>query len=184
MPVSEAIYERVALEDPEGRWELHFGQLRSKPAMSQPHNTLQDWLSHLLWGVLDERQFEVRTAGRAKKDEANNYIADLMIVPIADWRRFQNRAGLEQYPDPLPLVVEVWSPSTGGYDVDAKIPDYRRCGDAEIWRLHPYDRTLTAWRRQPDGSYTESSFTAGVVALHAIPGSSVDLDRLFATLDR
>lgn len=30
---------------------------------------------------------------------------------------------LEVYDTPLPLVVEVWSPSTGSYDVDAKVPE-------------------------------------------------------------
>jgi Uma2 family endonuclease len=54
---------------------------------------------------------------------------------------------LEIYDEPLPLVAEVWSPSTGGYDVLAKLPEYRRRGDTEIWLLHPYERTLTAWRR-------------------------------------
>jgi len=23
----------------------------------------------------------------------------------------------------------------------------------EIWRIHPDERTLTSWQRQPDGSY-------------------------------
>ncbi len=44
MPVSEATYQRVALEDPESKWELHCGQLRRKPSMTMPHNTLQDEL--------------------------------------------------------------------------------------------------------------------------------------------
>ncbi len=30
MPMSEAIYERVALEDPEGLWELACGRLPRK----------------------------------------------------------------------------------------------------------------------------------------------------------
>jgi Uma2 family endonuclease len=44
---------------------------------------------------------------------------------------------LELYVEPLPLVVEVWSPSTGQYDVDEKLPEYQRRGDLEIWRFHP-----------------------------------------------
>ena len=53
-------------------------------------------------------------------------------------------------------------------------------GDLEIWLLHPYERTVTAWRRQPDGSYIETVFRGGVVQLHALPDVSVDLDSLFA----
>ena len=37
MPVSEETFERVALEDPEGRWELICGKLREKPAMTTEH---------------------------------------------------------------------------------------------------------------------------------------------------
>lgn len=184
MPVSEATYEAVALEDPEGRWELHCGQLRRKPGMTQPHNTLQDQLVHLFKLKLPDDQFEVRSAARARRDEQHSYIPDVMVIPIEAWRMLRGSTTLERYLDPLPLIVEVWSRSTGEYDVDEKLPEYRRRGDAEIWRLHPYDRELTAWRRQPDGSYTEHHWRGGVVELHALPGVSIDLDALFAVLDR
>lgn len=91
----------------------------------------------------------------------------------------RGRPGLEVYEGPLPLVVEVWSPSTGEYDVDTKLPEYQRRGDLEIWRLHPFDRTLIAWRRQPDGSYSESQYTGGTVRPVALPGVAIDLDTLF-----
>ena len=91
---------------------------------------------------------------------------------------------LEKYPEPLPLVVEVWSPSTGDYDVDEKLPEYQRRGDLEIWRLHPYERTLTRWIRQENGGYVTTVVTGGGVPLSAIPGASIDLDRLFGFLDR
>src|SRR5215217_1665618 len=38
MPISEATFERVALEDPDGKWELHCGRLRGKPGMTTRHN--------------------------------------------------------------------------------------------------------------------------------------------------
>ena len=38
MPVTAATYERLALEDPEGQWELHRGRLREKPGMTFAHN--------------------------------------------------------------------------------------------------------------------------------------------------
>ena len=76
-------------------------------------------------------------------------------------------------------VVEVWSPSTGTFDVDTKLPEYQRRGDLEIWRIHPYDRILTAWRRQADGSYTESIYREGTIQPVALPGVVIDLDTLF-----
>jgi Uma2 family endonuclease len=185
MPVSEATYEAVALEDPEGRWELHCGELRRKPGMTMPHNSLQDELAFELRLQLRGRDFEVRTVGRAKRDPAHYYIPDVMVIPLAAWRALRETPfALENYEVPLPLVVEVWSRSTGEYDVEEKLPEYRRRGDHEIWRLHPYERELTAWRRQADGSYTEHHWRNGVVELHAIPGVSIDLDALFAVLDR
>jgi Uma2 family endonuclease len=86
----------------------------------------------------------------------------------------------EVYSQPVPLVVEVWSPSTGEYDVDTKFPEYRLRGDLEIWRLHPDKRTLTTWRRQPDGTYHEELIRGGIVRPMALPGVSINLDELFA----
>jgi len=85
------------------------------------------------------------------------------------------------FSDPLPLVVEVWSPSTGDYDVDAKLPVYQQRGDLEIWRIHPYERTLTVWQRQPDGSYVETIHHGGIVTPVGLPGVEIDLDELFGT---
>ena len=184
MPVSAATYEMVALEDPEGRWELHCGELRRKPGMSQPHNTIQHWLGYLLTNELPEDHFQVQTAARARRDDAHYYIPDVMVIPIDMWRRFKGLHDLEKYTEPLPLVVEVWSPSTGDYDVDEKLPEYQRRGDLEIWRLHPYERTLTRWIRQENGGYVTTVVTGGGVPLSAIPGASIDLDRLFGFLDR
>jgi Uma2 family endonuclease len=76
-------------------------------------------------------------------------------------------------------VAEVWSPSTGGYDVDQKIPEYRRRGDAEIWRLHPYDRTVTIHRRLLDGTYEVSIVSTGVVTLLEFPDVHVNIAALF-----
>jgi Uma2 family endonuclease len=86
---------------------------------------------------------------------------------------------LDAYSDPLPLVVEVWSPSTGDYDIRAKIPVYRQRGDEGIRFIHPFGRTLTAWRRQADGSYLETTYRGGLVRPIALPGVVIDLDTLF-----
>jgi Uma2 family endonuclease len=106
---------------------------------------------------------------------------DLMVVPTAYGEPLRGRPGvLAIISDPLPLVVEVWSESTGDYDVAAKLPVYQQRGDLEIWLLHPYERTLTAWVRQTDGSYQETVYHGGVVALASLPGVTIDLDQLFA----
>jgi Uma2 family endonuclease len=82
------------------------------------------------------------------------YIPDVAVIPTAMVRPLRrNPRGLGAYGEPVPLVVEVWSPSTGSYDMRAKIPDYQERGDLEIWFIHPFTRTLTVWRRQPDGRW-------------------------------
>jgi Uma2 family endonuclease len=180
MPVSEATYQQLALEDTEGNWELHCGYLRRKPTMSVDHNRLATRLLIRLANQLDDSEFDVRiNMGRVRHSGGSYYIPDVYVIPVELVRPMRGRPGLEVYEGPLPLVVEVWSPSTGEYDVDTKLPEYQRRGDLEIWRLHPYDRTLTAWRRQPDGSYNESQYTGGIVRPVALPGVAVDLDTLF-----
>jgi Uma2 family endonuclease len=104
---------------------------------------------------------------------------DLMVVPAAYSEEIRDRPVLAIFSDPLPLVVEVWSPSTGDYDVDAKVPVYQQRGDLEIWRIHPYERTLTTWIRQSDGSYLESTYREGIIHPVALAGVTIDLDELF-----
>ena len=180
MPVSEKTYRQVALEDPEGHWELHCGSLRQKPEMTFEHNEITSRLFGHLFQQLDKSRFTVRSnLGHVRRSAENYYIPDVCVIPIELTGPLRGRRSLEVYEAPLPLVIEVWSPSTGRYDLEAKLPEYQRRGDLEIWRVHPYDRTLTAWRRQPDGSYGEALFTGGVVRPVALPGVSIDLDTLF-----
>ena len=55
----------------------------------------------------------------------------------------------------------------------------QRCAST---RVHPYEHTLTAWRRQPDGSYTETLYTGRKVQPMALPNVTIDPDALFAEL--
>jgi len=153
MPVSERTYLQLALEDP-NQWELHCGNLRRKPAMTAAHNDIGFELAFRLRQQLDRSQYRVRhNSGHVRRSAENYYIPDVFVIPTDLFRPLRDlRNVLEAYDAPLPLVVEVWSPSTGDYDVDAKLPEYQRRGDLEIWRIHPFERTLIAWRRQPDGS--------------------------------
>lgn len=115
-----------------------------------------------------------------RRSATQYYIPDVFVVPMTIIRQMMARPGtLEAYTDPLPLVVEIWSPSTGVYDVDDKLPEDQRRGDEEIWRIHPYDRTLIAWRRRPDGSYTDDTLQGGAVRPVALSNVVIDLDTLF-----
>ena len=107
------------------------------------------------------------------------YIPDIMVIPATYQQPFEDDPdAIGAYADPLPLVAEVCSPSTGHYDLRTKLQGYRERGDLEIWYIHPAKRTLTAWRRQSDGSYFEEVYRRGIVPVVSLPGVTIDLDAL------
>jgi Uma2 family endonuclease len=176
--MTEQEYREVALGDAGGRWELVRGQLREKRDMSAAHGDVIDELATQLRQHLDRSEFRVRTHQARLRISPDSYFApDVAILPAAIVRaKRADPHALDAYAEPLPLVVEVWSPSTGDSDLEIKIPDNQRRGDLEIWFIHPFARTLTAWRRRSDGSYSETIFHGGTVRLGSLPGVAIDLD--------
>jgi Uma2 family endonuclease len=178
--VSEQEYLDLALNEEDRFWELWDGVLVEKPQMSMRHNRVAVYLGAALVNQLDTRDYIVSINGdRTRASSRSYYIPDVMVIPAA----YQNQPGVDPwglgtYAEPLPLVVEVWSPSTGHYDLGKKLQGYRERGDDEIWYIHPRQRTLTVWRKQPDGSYTEETYHGGVVPVHSLPGVSIDFDGL------
>jgi Uma2 family endonuclease len=181
MVATKVDFERFARDHPERRWELHRGQLREKPDMSAEHNHVLWELATDLTNQLARDRFKVRVnTGLIATSAQGRYVPDLYVVPAEQVLAARRRADpLEIYADSLPLVVEVWSPSTGNYDVDEKLPEYMARGDREIWRLHPGEHTLRGWRRRADGEYDEFTASSGVVEPQALPGVRIDLDAIF-----
>ena len=181
-PMSEETYRQFALGDPQGQWELLHGQLREKPGTSVEHGGITDHLLAFLYDQLDRNEYRIRTThARLRRSADTYYVPDIVVIPTAIVQALlQSRGSLDADADPLPLVVEIWSPSTGGYDINEKLPDYQARGDLEIWYVHPYERTLTAWRRQSQGIYTETVYRGGMVRPESLPGVAIDLDVLFA----
>ena len=182
--ISGETYERLALAEPDRKWELRDGLLREKPGITAAHSSLEMLLGYMLMSQLDWSVFQVRVdAGRVRRPEATYFIPDVFVVPtalVAPLLKLQDV--LEVYDQPLPLVVEVWSRSTGDYDVEEKLAVcQQRGGDLEIWRIHPSERTLTAWVRQTDGSYIETVHRGGIVRPAALAGVAIDLDGLWET---
>lgn len=179
--ISEAAYLDVALREPDGHWELYQGVPREKPGMSFTHNHLWLRLSMLLAEQLEADDYTVgANGGHLRVDADRYYIPDVFVAPAALTSPLRDRLDrLEVYDDPLPLVVEIRSPSTGSYDVGAKLAGYQQRGDLEIWRIHPADQTLIAWRRQADGIYTETVYEGGVAEPATLPHVAIDLATLF-----
>jgi Uma2 family endonuclease len=180
MPISAETYERVALEDDDRVWELHCGRLVEKPGVTVEHADVLNMLAVMLGRQLDPGRYRVRAnTSRTRWSPAGYFVPDVCVVPDELAQKLRGTGALEVYTDPLPFVAEVWSPSTGRYDVNTKLPEYQRRGDAEIWRIHPYERTVTVWRRRPDGSYAETLHREGVLSLAALPDVRIDLAALF-----
>src|SRR5579859_791747 len=123
MTVSAETYARVALEDTDEQWELACGSLRRKPTMTIEHDGAAWRLLMQLVRQLGEGRFFVSHAARVRIPSGSFYIPDLCVIPVALERRVRReRPGdLAVLDRPLPLVVEVWSPSTGEYDVEVKL---------------------------------------------------------------
>lgn len=182
MPISEATYERVALEDDEGKWELVCGRLRQKPPMTTDHQQIARLLVLELGPQLSRDEFLAGQDCPNLRVPGGDYrVPDVSVIPrpLIERRRREHRTELEMYEEPMPLVIEIWSPSTGGRDRTEKLREYQQRGDLEIWYIHPYERTLTAWRRQPDGGYTETLYREGFVQPAFLPNVSIRLEALF-----
>ncbi|HZQ38293.1 MAG TPA: Uma2 family endonuclease [Dehalococcoidia bacterium] len=183
MPISYETFERVALEDGDGHWELVCGRLRKKPAMTYEHNETIDAVSAEFHRQLDRTQYIVRAdSAQVLISTGWVFVPDLLVAlrDLARRVRSEHPGQLEVYAAPLPLVVEVWSRSTADYDVNTKLPEYMRRQDREIWFIHPYERWLRAWRRQADGTYTQTLLTGeAVIAPVALPGVRIALAALF-----
>ena len=72
-----------------------------------------------------------RKIARVSRPEESFFIPDICVIP-RDMQRRPRR--MEAYPEPLPLVVEIWSPSTDEYDIDSKLSEYRERGDDAMSR--------------------------------------------------
>jgi Uma2 family endonuclease len=182
--MSVQAYEDFVLSGVEGLWELHDGVLVEKPGMSWRHLDIVTELVYLLRSQLDRAKYRVFAEGRVRRAADTVLLPDVMVLPAAYGEPIVDDTGLAIFSGPLLLVVDVWSRSTGDYDLNTKLPVYQERGDREIWRIHPFERTLTRWIWQPDGTYAMSVHHGGVLILAAVPDAEIaiqiDLDWLLA----
>jgi Uma2 family endonuclease len=182
--LSEQEYRELALEEEDRSWELWDGVLVEKPWMSAQHNAVAFYLGVALANQLDDRVYRITVNGdRAQVSSRSFFIPDVMVIPVI-YQASLDPNDLGAYADPLPLVVEVWSPTTGRYDIEAKLPAYRQRGDLEIWFIYHDEGAVTVWRKQPDGTYADTRYTAGIVPVASLPGVTIDLDALLSRWGR
>jgi Uma2 family endonuclease len=160
--LSEQDYQAFVLSGPGGTWELHAGRLVEKQALSGARGTVLARLARQLLAQLDAADFQIRiNDGHVRAPADTILIPDLLVAPATTGSPGPARTLLTIYVEPAPLIVEVWTPPGDGYDVDVKIAIYQQRGDLEIWRIHPAERVLTTWVRQPEGTYVETIYQSG-----------------------
>jgi Uma2 family endonuclease len=160
--------------------------VREPPAPSPYHQEMVGELFGQLWVALKGRPCRVYVAPfdvrLPKSDEANELI-DTVVQPdvfiVCDRQKLDER-GMRGGPD---WVAEVLSPGTARYDQKIKVPVYERSGVPELWLIHPTNRTLTIYRLE-DGRYGPPTTLelSGQTDLTAVPGISIDWDRLLSQL--
>lgn len=181
MAVTVKTYEQLALEDPSEKWEFVDGRVRKKPTMTMEHYDLAFELAYAIRSQVSHDRFHVRCDQGRLQFGSSYLVPDVFVVPVEMAAPFRGLdSTLEAYLDPVPFVAEVWSRSTGDYDLTDKLAAYQERGDAEIWLLHPYERWVRASRRTAGGEYRQAELPGGKVSLLAVPGVAIDLDRLLS----
>jgi hypothetical protein len=181
MGVSVETFRQVALEEDQGVWEWEHGRLLRRPRGTVLHNHQLSEFYRQVSLQLDDEQYSMRSNGGYVTLPGERYLVpDVFVLPSLYMDDFLDRPDdLEEYERRMPFIAEVWEEPTDEYDVETKFPAYKARGDLEIWRIHPREKSVIAWRRQQDGSYSESHYTGGRVPIESLPGVTIDLDRLF-----
>jgi Uma2 family endonuclease len=132
--ISEQAYRERALRDAERLWELWDGVPVEKPLLSMKHDDVAFHLGYLLQSQLDRNVYRINVnGGKTRHTPRNYFIPDVVVIPAVVVLPFANDPqAFNAFAEPLPLVVDVWSPATGAYDVETKVQGYRKRGDAEI----------------------------------------------------
>lgn len=119
--------------------------------------------------------FDVRLPKSGEADDLIDTVVQPDVLIVCDLGKLDRR-GMRGAPD---WLAEVLSPTTAGHDQVVKLPVYERAGVLEVWLIHPTDRTLTIYRLE--GTRYGRPIVLelkGRVAIGAIPGVSIDWDRL------
>jgi Uma2 family endonuclease len=123
---------------PDGRWELHGGELVKVTFAKQPHNRIQNRLLRLLllraetFGVVDKEcpfrigEYELRSA-------------DVAVVSKARWDADSPGGYIDGAPE---IVIEVQSPSNSADEIADKEALCLANGAREFWLVNPKQRTV------------------------------------------
>ena len=160
--------------------------VREPPAPSRPHQEFVGELHRQAANALEGTSgrayvapFDVRLPKPGEADDQIDTVVQPDVLIVCDRRKLDER-GMRGAPD---WVAEVLSPLTAGHDQVVKLPAYERAGVPEVWLVHPADRTLSIYRFE-GGRYGPARIQelTGTTPIAAVPGVSIDWDRLLANV--
>lgn len=161
--------------------------VREPPAPTLTHQGLVGQLHYQICVALEDKPCRVYIAPvdvrLPKSDEPDDEV-DTVVQPdvliVCDRNKLDGR-GVRGAPD---WIAEVLSPSTASHDLLRKIPAYERAGVREAWLVYPIERTVAIYVLK-DGRYGRATVQdlKGKATLTAVPGVSIDWDRLLSRLE-
>lgn len=170
------------------RYELIDGiaHIKEPPAPSRAHQELVGELYYQIRLALEGKRwrayvapFDIRLPKDGEPDDLIDTVVQPDVVIVRDLRKLDQR-GMRGAPD---WIAEVLSPGTISHDQIVKIPACERAGVLEVWLVHPIHRTLTVYRLENERyGHPVVLELKGRTAISAVPGVSIDWDRLPALL--
>ena len=160
--------------------------VREPPAPSPSHQGMAGELYRQIGNALEDKPCrvcvapsDIRLPKSTEADEQVDTVVQPDIFIVSDLRNVDAR-GLRGAPD---WLAEVLSPGSANRDRNVKLPVYERAGVREVWLIEPLDRTLTLYRLEA-GRYGSPTFLElkGRTALAAVPGVTIDWDKMLARL--
>jgi Uma2 family endonuclease len=172
------------------RYELIDGiaYLMAPPAPSLTHQELVGELYYQVRTALEGKRcrvyvapFDVRLPKTGETDDQVDTVVQPDVLVVCDRRKLDER-GVRSAPD---WVAEVLSPSTASHDQIIKLPAYERAGVPEVWLIQPNDRVLSIYRLEATRYLRPTILELkGQTSVSAVPGVTIDWDRLFASLGK
>lgn len=158
--------------------------VREPPSPSPAHQLILVELSRQIAAALEDSPCRVYVAPldvRLPKSTEGDDLVDTVVQPdvlIVSDRRKVDARGVRGAPD---WLAEVLSRSTAKHDRVVKIPVYERAGVREVWLINPLAGTVSIYRLE-GGHYGPpiDLELKGQTTLTAVPGVTVDWDRLLA----
>ncbi len=173
--------EFFRLPDDGRRYELVEGVVLMSPSPTPRHQAVAREILFQIEAHLREHPVGQVFGGTDVRIGKGVHGGDLVYRPDVVFFRTERlpRTPDDRLAGPPDLVVEVVSPDSRRYDRETKRQDYERLGVREYWLVDPL-RDQLAFFRLEHGRFVEAAPVEGRFASTAVPGFTLDVDRLRA----